>query len=413
MKRIIGVVIAAVLLLTSCAGQREEKPLTICVDSYYENAVSDLVDAWERLNEGYKAELVVIPADVDAAEIKVTELRTELMSGGGPDVFIMEGVHPNVLEQTPVLFPNPEQMMYAEVFLPLDEYMEHAQYMDLAACNRTVMASGRTEEGQLLLPIAYVYYASLLRTSDLTEPESLPASWEEWLACEDRALIKGTVNCMLLAFHNLFVGLVDYQKGELLFSEEELLERTREAIAFSENSLKIKDAPKEIAGGIVGERFLSALAGTTEEYTLFAFPDTDGGITANVTMYAAVNRNTEQAEKAFSILDLLFSEEIMCGYGFQIGERWNGSMVMSHFLMSYNGMPVYNGALQNQFGRMTQEKLDAVLEMNSRIQTVCYDSDFSKALAGMYEEYRYTRGEKEREEIIRQTYRELQMKLLE
>lgn len=41
----------------------------------------------------------------------------------------------------------------------------------------------------------------------------------------------------------------------------------------------------------------------------------DSGITANVTLYAAVNRNTEQPEECIFILDTLLSDEIMTGQG--------------------------------------------------------------------------------------------------
>lgn len=116
------ILIFLIILCTGCNSEQEDV-LKICVDAQLEPAVRELVDTWKQLNGEMKTELIVIPSDASTAEIKIQKLRTEIMSGSGPDVFILQCAHPNAAEEQQVLFSNPEKMMYSEVFLPLDEYM--------------------------------------------------------------------------------------------------------------------------------------------------------------------------------------------------------------------------------------------------------------------------------------------------
>ena len=53
---------------------------------------------------------------------------------------------------------------------------------------------------------------------------------------------------------------------------------------------------------------------------MFAYPNDQGGVTACVQTYAAVNRNTEKPEQAFSLLDFLLSNEVLSGQGFRAGK---------------------------------------------------------------------------------------------
>ena len=234
----IGIVIAAVLLLVSCGSvqkQPEKKEsLTICVDYLYEPAVSELVNTWKKQNQDIDTKLVVIPKDADAAEIKISELRTEIMSGGGPDIFILEGMPPLTENIKNVLFLNPEKMMYEEVFLPLNQWMEQAQYMIPSDWNQKILESGRIEEEQLILPICYEYYAYVFRTADLEDSQNIPSSWEELVNCEEKSIIKETASKMLMSYYSIFGELADYQNETLFLPREEFSAKMQEVVLLRE-----------------------------------------------------------------------------------------------------------------------------------------------------------------------------------
>ena len=295
LKKVAGFVLAGILAvgIMGCQGsQEEEEILTICVDSGTEGIGSMIEDGWSNLDEGMKTDLVVIPSDETAAQAKIKELRTEIMSGGGPDVFLLSA------DSSQRLFEDPKKTMYSDTFLPLDDYISDAKYMKPEEWNQTVLESGRTEEGQVVLPVLYSYYAFAFQTSRLENPGEIPSSLEEIFACEDSLIGEYVAYFPYFAMLYSFGELADYQEEKLICSEEDLLKRAEEMVAY-----KLKYPSKwpsnTEAEGIVaygeadGTFFSNVDRFSGEEETVFAFPNDQGGVTAHVKMYAAINRNTE------------------------------------------------------------------------------------------------------------------------
>ena len=413
-----------VVLCASCQGRRagSEDVLTVCVDAELEQAGQELIDTWEYLHDGEEAKLIIIPKDSEMSETRITELRTEIMSGEGPDVFLLFGMNPNWSEDSKersVLFSNPEKAMNADAFLPLDEYLEEAQYLDTEEWNPAFLESGRTEEGQMFLPVCYEYGAYAFRTKDI-ESAAVPSSWEELSSGENEAIVDG-ISGRGLPFYNIFGGLVDYQEDKLLFSEEELSARLQEAISFMEQHIRLLeeregDGVQAIAGMRFGNDFVEALKADREEkHSLCGFSNVEGGMTANVTIFAAINRNTEWPEEAFSLLDVLFSDEVMGGNGFADGDKTYGSMLGAD-LGFYGGMPVSPIALEKACEGLTEEDREAIEQMMERIDVVrCY-SDLDKELQDLYEDC-YNHGrilkEEQRNILLKQTLDTIKMKLSE
>lgn len=418
MKKITVLMIVILLLgiFTGCQKQEKEKEkLTVCVDYYFSEQARELIDAWEKLNEGAEAELVVIPKDSDTAEIKITEIRTEIMSGGGPDVFILSCIDPMGIQEEgaeAILFSNPEKMMYADVFLPLDEYMKQANYMKPENLNQTILEAGRTEESQMLLPILYHYAAFVFHTADVEGNGGIPSSWEELLVCETPVIQKAMSIALYSKFPEIYGGFADYQEEKLLFTEEELLTRAQETAQYIEAAYEsdaVENAPDKVAGGVALKVLYEYLAAGQEEYTLIGLPNEDGGITANITMYAGVNRNTKQPEAAFSLLDVFFSDEIISGKGFQEGGRTVGQLNLS----SWGEAPINRQAYQNMYPGLTQKDMDSIENLESRINVVRFYSNFDKELYDMFYQYLRTQDESARKEMVHGTYNTLQMELAE
>ena len=119
-----------VLCLSSsgCKGenpQPKKETLTVCVEEELFDYTRDLLDLWEMLNEGVQGKLEVIPQDTDTAEIKASNIRTELMSGEGPDVFLLStgAARANM----PDLFQNPEKLMSVS-YTHLDVYKRQVMW---------------------------------------------------------------------------------------------------------------------------------------------------------------------------------------------------------------------------------------------------------------------------------------------
>ena len=399
------------VFLAGCQGrnqdaEEEKEVLTICADGW--NDVGGLAEDWKKYCGGMEVEVIELSHN-ETADMKNTEIRTEIMSGGGPDVFVLAcPVSEN--ENISYLFSNPEKVMESDLFLPLDEYMENAEYMKPEQWNQTILEAGRTEDGQVLLPVYYRYCAYMIPQKDVQGVEQ-PASWEEVYTSENPALKSTLGNDMWSSsFPFLFGKLADYQKGELTFSKEELAACLDEALLFEESNTSTEESMEMGLTGWGDETFYSEVRASLEEEPVgFTLPNKDGGVTAMVTLYAAVNRNTEHPEEAFAFLDFMLSDEVTSGIGFKRDEKFYGSGG-GKFLTE--GITVNQKVFVDRYCRNDKAK-EIYESINGRIDTVRYYSDMDEELYQLYGRYKYTQQQTEREELIQSTYDRMKMKVAE
>ena len=152
-----------------------------------------------------------------------------------------------------------------------------------------------------------------------------------------------------------------------------------------------------------------------EEETVFAFPNDQGGVTARVKVYAAINRNADLPEQAFAALDFLLSDEVISGEGFPYGQdKWAGRS--NWFSPGLGGISV-NQTLIKKTCR-TQTAKDALQEMNSQITAVRYPSILDQEIQQLYEDcYLSENGEytdeATRKELVSRAYERMEMQLSE
>ena len=261
-------------------------------------------------------------AERDAA---ATRIRTELMAGKGPDLFIC--AHPLYgytagLEDMP-FFQFPEQAMDNRVFLPLDDYMKKAEYMEWDKLVPAVMQAGQRDGEQLLLPLSFFFTATLYPKKDYTPSIALPATWEQMIESGEPALVDAVSG---LGLQNMMGRLADFSSDTLLFSEEELLRlellqlnigkaKLQETGLFEEGS-DDPDAQRPVVVSFdrswdmgLSDEALNDLKEGDSEYSLIPPYNTEGGITAYVTAFAAVNSNAKYPDLAFRIADYLLGKE--------------------------------------------------------------------------------------------------------
>lgn len=212
--------------------------------------------------------------------------------------------------------------------------------------------------------------------------------------------------------------LADYQEEKLLFSEEELQERVEEMVSWRERTT-LDPEIQMIAARAVGRKFCTAVDAMAEEATAIALSNDEGGITAYVTVYAAVNRDTEKTDQAFSLLDFLFSDEVMTGDGFPTEDPvvriGSGCNIQDNHS---DGIPVNLEAAQKV--SRNQVSKDMLEQMDRRINEVRYYSSLEREFYWMF--YKCMAWDKkheppletdERREVIHQAYEEMKMQLAE
>ncbi|MGN0440070.1 MAG: hypothetical protein ACI4HH_04770, partial [Hominenteromicrobium mulieris] len=348
-----------------------------------------------------------LPREGTERETALDRVRTEIMSGGGPDMFIIacNGGIDYMAADVEALFRVPEKSMEAGLFLPLDDYIQNAQFMEWNKLNETVMAAGRTEQGQMLLPMTYTFPLTMFRESDVTLTTTAETTWQDMLndktnvltaaanwtpTMEEQENFENQCGGPLLPY--ILGDLADYSSEKLLFTEDELLQRITDVIELDVRNKngEFENVPPYYhwfaCGGLTGSDFADPHVKVRDQGPITMVPlySDDGGMTAAVTSYVAINRSTKHADEAFFLADLLLRKETQLS-----------SALYSEWLV-YNdsvGIPVYADAMQDTSPvtwhgmtdwHMSAENYENFSAARSQITRVRFQGGLEEALVNCY-----------------------------
>lgn len=301
------------------AEQMEErsgkKVITILMDlpTHRQMGSDELLKSLSGL-PGYEQDFIVLAENIPDEGVErstsLTRIRTEIMAGKGPDLFIcaqrLYGVSSGPDDTS--LFNFPVQAMSNHMFMQLDDYIEKAEYMEWDKLQPDIMAVGRNDEGQQLLPLTYTFEASFFDSSYKTESQ-FPMTWDEMIDDPDpniRAL------ACYARLQDIFGNLSDYDKGVPAFTEEELKRVAAKQFAAYQTIPEgmREEQPNMSAMTLESLSYGDISLDDNQEYTIIPAYNLSGGITANITTFAAINRNARHPDEAFKIVDYLLSPRV-------------------------------------------------------------------------------------------------------
>lgn len=410
--------------VSSETASEEGGPVVICADESFREDLKELISYLAATGNETEYELLVLPDDTEDREPELTRLRTEIMAGEGPDAFILDATIPGTVtdsgEPLEALFPNVEKSMYSHLFLDLEEMVQNSEIIELENCNQTVMDVGVTGDGRFLLPLTYTFSAHIFDRSALKDPEYTFSTLEE-LLMSDEAALKGTLAWSTLAmFPNCLGPLADYEGQNLLVTQESLQAAVEQADAFAalqDEAYSESDLVYRSGGNLISWYGLMALQQEETAYTVFPIPNPEGGVTAAVTAYAAINRNAAHPQEAFALIEQLFREELVTqtGSGFEV----NGYHYCSTFSFGVNylsALPVKEQLLLDYIEPNTQETTMASLRAAvERIDSAKVYSDLDMDIYNLYETWHwsYGRSEEPLEELVERAISSMEMTLAE
>lgn len=440
MKRTLALVLAltmALALMLPGCGEKSAAPLRVCVDVGGPNAsvnFDNLLKTIADYGGPGDVEVEYVPQEGGDRESAIKRLKTELMSGAGPDLFIVEtygGPGGRTMYNKP-MFPIPEQMIERRVFLPLDEYIEKARFAEWDQLTPKVMEAGRGSEGQILVPIAYTLPLSCYRTEDYEHDISPEHTWQEMLDDDSGMLRQAGCFYRLGAglkdsgVSGIFTVLADYKEEELLFTQEELLETVEQKLGLAgedagelppcyQCQMSLNLTPTCYSGANAGEVLYPK-----DPMTIVPQYNREGGVTAKVSAFAAINRNSKRPEDAFFVLDYLLGREAMGHSAFYLsltGE--SGAMVMD--------LDMGRGELSfQQYPNMAGENMAQIDEIRESVTSVGFANALDEQIRVAYIDAQNVlllegsglsscsqEAREEIEDIVREAYRVMDMELKE
>lgn len=384
---------------------------------------------------------------------QIAALRTEIMAGGGPDLYILSCHLPGWkneiqrhswydvsmnYEKEERLFTDVQAAMKNKCFLPLDDLIQNdALWLDTSLLHTAALDAGRTEEGQVVLPLTMTFPLAFYQENALSLP--LPDSFAEAKSWKDTAVRHAYATAANRQFPDILGQLADYETETLLFSEEKLLDTVRWAVKaqkdFPEQEYSL-DAPCE-------DGFCDVLSLDYSDFwnwDAIAFPEEgkeqffspirnlDNGVTASIVNYVCINRNTKYPKEAFRTAEILFTRNLQSttypteSWEFEDFFPSPVDNTQSFLLQATFGVPVRNDLLKNSDysyiqhyvqGPGAEEIFQKYTEAREEITCVRFYGTLELELQEMYEKCLKAENKTEMEAIVSETYQVLLMILAE
>lgn len=438
---------------SSSGGAEKTEPLRVFIDvEYGSNMYSRLKNELANYDKEYvhgkwegvslqdkiadmggpsSVEIEIAPIREDERDVYLTSLRTEMMSGGGPDVFVCGagiGYHMKEMNgkfidgeyvKSEPLFNFPQQVMERNMFLALDDYIEKAQFMEWDKLTQTVMEAGKTEKGQLLLPMTYTVATTAFRKADVEHTLSKDMTWEDMLSGEPHMRL-AAINGWSYPWSGLS-PLADYEHDKLAMSEEEMARYFTTKLDNQEKYRKESDIPYtgynlcvvDVPLSVYDERI-------TDDDPLVLVPiySRVGGYGAKIKSFAGINANTKHPDEAFWVVDYLLGEE--CQRSILYAFMTCGEAVPTLEGLMGDGKAVSNG-IDKINGRPTWKMPDNLYEqfcaVRDNISFADFDTPLNHELERLYVDELETSlrepAQKSQEFMIHDAYMRMNMMLAE
>ena len=100
------------------------KTLSIVIEPAFKEQVLDAVKYATSKNNSLEFEIKILSPDPDKRSAEIQKLRTQIMSGKGPDLYLVNCSTDGAAQMNEPLFENPYKAMQSGVFASLDKYMK-------------------------------------------------------------------------------------------------------------------------------------------------------------------------------------------------------------------------------------------------------------------------------------------------
>ena len=286
----------------------EKKTLRVVTDGRLYEEVKFAGRFLEGVDSAIEVEIHKLPDDKEKREIEIQKLRTEIMAGKGPDVYIMVPEPENTVEEVMPLLENPYQTMQSGALASLDEFMEKDSYWEESTYNKNILKAGQYDGRQYIIPMSVEYY--VLPRADNME-KMTGDTLQEWLAqatdSEDFRLKQ--------AFYNLEVQsarwiqpAADYETAKVKFDKEQWKELAQDSLRFD------ADVGEEVISSDIDSRYgfeVSTAALYSDKQSTInpqIVPDMEGRKMASIMSYGAVGMSSDLKQDAYDFLMLFLSD---------------------------------------------------------------------------------------------------------
>ena len=316
-------------LFTSCASSGvspEQKAgnqteIVIAVSEHQKEFYQVVISEYRKLHPETAVTVEIIPwidnmptEKTEKNRKAVKDMQVQVLAGKGPDVFL--------LDESDSLLPDIVKSSYNGVFLDLNTVIDGIKGLPL---NQTVVKAGEVDGKQYFLPLGYRLAG--IAVADDTLGDFQPSSGQP-----DKFLKEVAAHAGVESFRNeslmkwylpgLFgTPVLDYEEKSVTVSKElqDMAELLEEGLGITdENAPELPDIMT--VGDSDDDSFAMLVEGSFASGTdikFLPFPNGEGGINAQVSIFAAVRANSAHASEAGEFLAFLLSDEMQASTGWE------------------------------------------------------------------------------------------------
>lgn len=336
----------------------EEKILRVVTDGRLYTDVEFAARFLEGVDSGIEVRIQRLPDDKAEREIEIQKLRTEIMAGKGPDVYLIDGGEEYGEEFLPLL-ENPYQTMQSGALAPLDALMEEDSYWEDDTYRDVILKAGQYDGHQYILPMSVSYYV-LPRETDMEEmTEDTLGEWLEQARNSQDIRLKTAFWSSLWAQSARWMQpAADYERGEVLFNKEKWIKFSDQYFQFH---IDVGEEVHETGNWYNFEMLSSAVfSDKTSSIDLQVVPDLEGRKMASIQTYGAVGMSSDLKQEAYDFL-MLFLNDRSQKYS---REHSEGSMILPQIYGYFDSafIPVQESAFEAWMHYPPDEELEKMLQ---------------------------------------------------
>nr|WP_290462924.1 hypothetical protein [Acutalibacter muris] len=160
----------------------------LCQSDLTATAVSDLLNSTPGYGEEFMIATETLPdfwTSGQRREAALTQLKTEILAGKGPEVFLCENPIMENGNMGGAVFEFPRQARDSHLLLPLDQYIEESERLEWDRLAPQIMEAGKNDEGQQILPLTFGFDVMGFSKENFTLEAELPMTSDEMLESSD------------------------------------------------------------------------------------------------------------------------------------------------------------------------------------------------------------------------------------
>lgn len=353
--RLLALILCFTLSFSVLSGCKENGPKTLRVlidESDYDDTlgIHSQLNKWvaqfEAEHEGVTVVLEVLPLDSKSRNPMIQQIRSELMSGNGPDVVLMPNAYSDQVAagsgQNP-LINDVSLAMKNGLFLDISKYYDEDTELGTDKLQQTVMDAGVLGDARYVLPLRYdipIMYVDKQAFSETGLRQDIFESnvielMDSVVAIDDnRTAANFRMHWIQPQFTmNFLPRLIDYNTGKVTVSQTELESFfqsyqnywVRLLHAFSNSSLSNRpvfyqylsngdywtDSGNFLFIGSMQQLVENVTIANTKNVELEMYPirAMDGSVIADVTYYGAISAGCQNPELAYEFLRAFLTED--------------------------------------------------------------------------------------------------------